>query len=712
MIADTRVKLAIVKSTQKIDVHVHDVFESMLRNMESLAPLNESTKDTFKDMIVKNWNWFIKRNMNEKPKSTTSMSQERDTDPDDENFDDDEKSVKKNKGNPDGPASRSGPSGTETANGGTERRSGFSNPATLQNAVHAKWAVACSDWDVISSYSSSDDNDFGWDAPYRVNEDHFQCQGKYDDDSFNSSDNDNDDDDDISRGVGKNKILASADDVVDFDDYSVSSFSFDELPRDIHIQSIAEADLQNYPSEYQDVEMALRNAIHIGDICAVKHFYEIFANFDHEESDTTGSINRTLAQDKESSIATDCSRYFNLSVRQGHLNLVRHFYFSYNVNVMAKDDKGKTALHYAASIGHLRILQFLIVDCGADIESHDKIGRTPLHEACTTGKLNIVLYLLLVHKAQVDRKSNVGFTALFYACQEGHLLVAKALFEQGHTDVNAVSDFGTSALHRAIRQDKFDCVRFLLEVCNAKIFKNKIGWKGIHIASSNGSVEIVTYLVNHLFVNVEDKTNDGMTALHIASNNGRYELVKSLIQDLGADVEAASKDGFTSLHIACSIGNLAICEYLLNVCHARIKTADNMGRAALHIASIYGHHKIVTLLVNAGGVDELALDNDGYTAIQLAKRNYHDKIAHFLSSYFGIQETTALPSEDLIYDAKSKAASSGFTPKTGSLTNDSESVRAGASISEGQEPIVRQATSETSNSEVSKYFPQFWKSSK
>jgi ankyrin repeat protein len=47
-------------------------------------------------------------------------------------------------------------------------------------------------------------------------------------------------------------------------------------------------------------------------------------------------------------------------------------------DVTAGDNKGNTALHYAASNGHLDVVKTLVEDGGSDIEAKDKNGNSPL----------------------------------------------------------------------------------------------------------------------------------------------------------------------------------------------------------------------------------------------------------------------------------------------------------------------------------------------
>jgi ankyrin repeat protein len=53
-------------------------------------------------------------------------------------------------------------------------------------------------------------------------------------------------------------------------------------------------------------------------------------------------------------------------------------------NLEEKDEKGRTAVHFAAENGHTECLKYLI-ELGADLHVADKKGRTPIQKAGSDG---------------------------------------------------------------------------------------------------------------------------------------------------------------------------------------------------------------------------------------------------------------------------------------------------------------------------------------
>jgi TPR repeat protein len=81
---------------------------------------------------------------------------------------------------------------------------------------------------------------------------------------------------------------------------------------------------------------------------------------------------------------------------------------SQGVNINAKDEFGKTALHTACREGHLRIVKYLMGKGFKNVNAKDKLGLTPLHYASYHGHLNVVKYLVEDCKADVNANGTDG----------------------------------------------------------------------------------------------------------------------------------------------------------------------------------------------------------------------------------------------------------------------------------------------------------------
>jgi len=129
--------------------------------------------------------------------------------------------------------------------------------------------------------------------------------------------------------------------------------------------------------------------------------------------------------------------------------------------------------------------------------------------------------------------------------------------------------------------------------------KTKAGWTALHVASSQGHLDVVQTLLLANGVDIDSKTNIGATALYAASVKGHRDVVHAMLEK-GADVSAQTKDGWTALHVASSEGHLDLVQTLLEKgADVNAKTADTFS-TALHMAARGSHLDIVQALLKKG----------------------------------------------------------------------------------------------------------------
>jgi len=93
------------------------------------------------------------------------------------------------------------------------------------------------------------------------------------------------------------------------------------------------------------------------------------------------------------------------------------------------DDKGETALHYAAQLGDQRMVQALLYYKAA-VDPRDQFGNTPLHWAAQRGNV-AVLQMLIDAKAAIDPQNRQGVTPLMMAAQAGQAQAVRLLLQDG-----------------------------------------------------------------------------------------------------------------------------------------------------------------------------------------------------------------------------------------------------------------------------------------
>jgi ankyrin repeat protein len=97
------------------------------------------------------------------------------------------------------------------------------------------------------------------------------------------------------------------------------------------------------------------------------------------------------------------------AARLGHPEAIRAL-LNRDVDILATDDEGRTALHYAAAWGRKRFLEVLLAN-GADVSAVDHNGLTPLHFALQ-GRNEQAVQLLLDNGASLYARDNDGAPAL------------------------------------------------------------------------------------------------------------------------------------------------------------------------------------------------------------------------------------------------------------------------------------------------------------
>nr|CAB3221772.1 ankyrin repeat domain-containing protein 27-like [Phallusia mammillata] len=145
------------------------------------------------------------------------------------------------------------------------------------------------------------------------------------------------------------------------------------------------------------------------------------------------------------------------------------------VSVTTRDDKGRCALHIAATTGKHELVDVL-VEFGADLNATDYHGCTPLHSASAEGSQS-VMFLLLHHGANANAEDNNNNTPLHLACLGGHEGCVKALLYFDPISVivkiNPTNDCGDTPLHIAAKWGYVKIVQALMEYQANPKLKNR-----------------------------------------------------------------------------------------------------------------------------------------------------------------------------------------------------------------------------------------------
>jgi ankyrin repeat protein len=179
---------------------------------------------------------------------------------------------------------------------------------------------------------------------------------------------------------------------------------------------------------------------------------------------------------------------------------------AFNLNILLErgvdpnvcDDKGVTALMWAATEGCFEIVEVLILE-NTEIDRRDHNGLTALMWAAkghgtTHGQAKTIEYLLR-RNAELDARDDNGCTALIWAAREANGVTLRILLEE-NADVDATDNEGKTALIWAAGRPysrKF-LVEDLLEAGVDMDIRDKSGMTALDYAAAKGHTEIIRLL--------------------------------------------------------------------------------------------------------------------------------------------------------------------------------------------------------------------------
>jgi ankyrin repeat protein len=287
---------------------------------------------------------------------------------------------------------------------------------------------------------------------------------------------------------------------------------------------------------------------------------------------------------------------------------------------------GETPLREAVRFGNVNIVR-LLLEAGADAHIKDKEGRLPVYWACANynAKIHNILTILLDYTDDLDCPDNPGETLLQAAMRYNRTEAVRLLVEKG-ADVNAKGTGGWAALHMAVKRGDEAAVRLLVELGADINATDASGWTVLYIAVKRGDKAVARLLVE-LGADVNAKVIGGQTALHLATEQGD-EAAARLLVEKGADVNIKDVGGRTALRLATERGYEAVAKLLVEE-GADTNAKDAEGWMALHLAVKRGDEAEAGLLVERGA-DINARDASGWTVLHLAVKRRDEAAVRLL----------------------------------------------------------------------------------
>ena len=314
-----------------------------------------------------------------------------------------------------------------------------------------------------------------------------------------------------------------------------------------------------------------------------------------------------------------------------------------DIPIDSTDATSRTPLSWAAEKGHTDVIKLLLEPPGkttstANIDSVDTHNRTPLSWAAGAGH-DPVVKILLSQGADPTLKSKLFGSPITWAAREGHKKVFLTLLESNLIQEKDMLDHnGGSLMHLAASNGKLEIIKLLLDhpdpALNDPNKLNKTGENSILIASSYGHDDIVRILLNH-GARVDIKMPySGHTALTFAIQFGYWVTVDMLIKHDKNVLRTKTAEDYTPLFVAVCEGHYEIVKLLLdNGCDPDMHPTRKRHHTLLHAAADAGHFLVLKLVLKYIGHRFTSQDAEGRTPLMLAVMNGHELAVITLLNY-------------------------------------------------------------------------------
>ena len=309
----------------------------------------------------------------------------------------------------------------------------------------------------------------------------------------------------------------------------------------------------------------------------------------------------------------------HFSAQSGSHDLI-DFFVKKGVNVLLETRAGNNSLHIATSNGHLSLCETLITKYKLDVKMTDNDGWTALSFAAENGSYELIEFFV-EKKIDIYQKTNDGKNCLHIAASKGHFNLCKTLIEKINFNVDMVDNKKWTALHYAAQKGSYELMNYFIAKGTDVLLKTKDGLNCLHIAASNGHLNLCKTLINEINFDVNIADDEGRTALYCSAQSGNDELF-GFIADKGTNIFLKTKGGQNCLHIAAGRGHFNLCKTLIEKINFNVHMVDNKKWAALHYAAQNGSYKLMKYFI-AKGTDVLLKTEDGLNCLHIAACHGH-----------------------------------------------------------------------------------------
>ena len=243
--------------------------------------------------------------------------------------------------------------------------------------------------------------------------------------------------------------------------------------------------------------------------------------------------------------------------------------------------------------------------------------RRCLHQVPVVKIKELVIAAHKFFKNQSSFNEN-QWSPLHIAANNGNLEFYKYLSRKCGC-INPAGEDGITAIHMAASEGHLEIVTFIIDNLQDKNKNpgatNPDGLTPLHVAALKGQFEVCKFIMN-LLTNKNPRFTDGWTPLHCVAMGGNIKIYKLMMENL-VDINPGNNHGITPLHTASYDGHLEIIKLIMSRLENKNPEATN-GRTPLHIAAKSGNLKVVKLFVEHPKVQ--ILGDASYTLLHSAAR--------------------------------------------------------------------------------------------
>lgn len=182
-------------------------------------------------------------------------------------------------------------------------------------------------------------------------------------------------------------------------------------------------------------------------------------------------------------------------------------------------------------------------------------------------------------------------------------------------------------LSAASKASKYEVARLVNEGADPQSV-DEFGATPLLVASLNGNLDVVKFLIRELKVNKNASTFENANAIFLASYGGHLEVIKYLLR-ININSNVPDINGLTPFLIACYKGHLEIVNYFVSLDKNVLRQKSLRGANPLIMASLGGHEEVIRYLVKQG-LDVNYKDKYGFTPLILASASSDASVLSFL----------------------------------------------------------------------------------